>query len=91
MDAAELIGRLASSRPDSLSRRFSGRLEEETQRFQEAECGEPSYQDSHPEFAGRARRQLRAAIDRMRTLGRPQETGEALSGDGGGKRTRMAG
>jgi flagellar biosynthetic protein FliO len=90
-EASELIGRLASSRPDSLSRRFSGRLEEEAQRFREAEAGEPPYRDSHPEFTQRAHRQLRAAIDRMRALGRRQETNEGLVPGEHGNETRIAG
>ena len=92
VEAAELMGHLAARQPGSISSRFSKRLEDEEQAFEEGAGGELPYEDERPEFAWRTRQQLRTAIERMRRFGRHAGVPQAALRSGPAKpRQRAAG
>jgi hypothetical protein len=69
LEAAHLIGESAARKSGSISGQFARRLQDEARQYANTEPREPFVPDERPESVLQARRQLRAAIDRIRDLG----------------------
>ncbi|UCG33024.1 MAG: flagellar biosynthetic protein FliO [Phycisphaerales bacterium] len=81
LEAAHLIGGAAADKSGSISSQFARRLEDEAQQYANTEAHEASGREKRPEVVTQTRRQLQAAIDRMRGFGRAGNGAEVPDGE----------